>query len=101
MVLGQYLLFYHLCIPVIAVTRVRDDILLVLNFVPVDVGVSAKDSHLVLSRPLHVCFANRLVEPCNWRGLRTNEANGVAPRLLDLLQGNIFAAYILIDRRLI
>src|SRR5882672_4576099 len=94
--LGDNLIFYHLCIPLVAITQIRTDVLAVFHLLPVDIGISAKDADLVLASPLLVRFADSLVQQRIYRGWRADRTHGIAPGFLYLFQRDILSTYVAI-----
>src|SRR5438477_13121328 len=90
MVFGEHFVFYHPRVPLVAMPQKRTDVFLGFYLVPIDVGVSTKNSHLMLAMAAHVRFAHCSIEVSinRWR---VSQAECVSPGPLHLLDRNCFA----------
>ena len=61
MMFGDYFVFYYLRIPLVAMSQERADVILGLYLRPIDVGIAAQNTHLVLATTPHVCFTHHFV----------------------------------------
>src|SRR6266481_2807137 len=97
MVLGKHLILYDLGVPLVSIAQVRGDILSVFDLLPVNIGVSANHTNLVLASSFQVCLANSLIERrIHWRR-RSDDTRHVPPGFLPLFERDIFAALVAID----
>src|ERR1700730_15403404 len=101
MVLGQHFVFYHVPVPGVARIQVRVHIAHVFDSVPVNGGISAKDADLGFATPAYIRLADCPVKLRDQRRLGANQANSIAPCLLNVLQENSLPPDITIDRLLI
>src|SRR5947209_3945708 len=78
----------------------RTDVVLGFYIVPIDVGVSTKNTHLMLAMAAHVRFAHPFIQvSVNWWWGPQTEC--VTPGPLHLLDRNCFACNVSIYRLLI
>src|SRR5262252_9425233 len=94
---GQHLVLYDLRKPLVTMSQIRRNVFPALDLVPINVGVSAKNAHLMLAVPFHICFANGLIYPARYGRRGSDSPDGIAPRLFHLLSRNILARSVAID----
>src|SRR5450631_4639445 len=88
-VFGEYFVLYYLRIPLVAMSQERTDVVLGLYLVPIDVGISTKNPHLMPAMAAHVGFAHRFVE-VSVKRRRVSQTECVTPGSLHLLDRDCF-----------
>src|SRR5262249_7484390 len=97
---GKYFIFHNLRVPLIAMFQEWTDVVFGLHLVPIDVGVSAKNTHLMPATTVHVRLSHGLVQlSVNRR--RVAQTEGVAPRPQYIFDRNRFTSNVSIHGLLI